>query len=164
MSETSATELRGQGLVSEQLFEQLVRRIVREQATTTEWATRIVDQALAFLAACAVSTEPLSPSSTVDIGWHAFILYTKEYAAFCQRVAGHYLHHDPTPIGVTPNDLEPQENVDRSVRAIRDAGFAVDPELWDASAKCSQCKQGCTHSGGNTGCHHHPVRTDTVTA
>ncbi|WP_432854933.1 glycine-rich domain-containing protein [Amycolatopsis sp. CA-161197] len=160
----SVDDFTGQGLVSEELFDQLVHRIVRERAVTAEYATRIVDQALAFLAACARSTEPLSPSSTVDIGWHAFILYTKEYDAFCRRIAGYFLHHDPTPMSVTPNDLQPQENVNRSVQAIREAGFAVDLDLWDVSAKCSQCKQGCTHSGGNTGCHHHPVRPDTVSA
>jgi hypothetical protein len=155
----------GRDLVSEDLFDQLVSRIEREQGFAVDLASRIVNQALAFLAASAESPVPLSPSHLVDFGWHAFILHTKEYAAFCDRVAGHFLHHDPTPLGVTPSELEPQENLDRSVRAVEAAGFAVEPDLWQVtSAKCSQCQQGCTHSGGNTGCHHHPVRTDSVPA
>ncbi|MEV0071354.1 hypothetical protein [Amycolatopsis sp. NPDC050768] len=160
----SVDDYTGQGLVSEELFEQLTRRIVKEQGMSAEFAARIVDQALAFLAACARPEAPLSPSSTIDIGWHAFILYTKEYADFCDGIAGHFLHHDPTPLGVTPKGFSPQKNVDRSIRAMRDAGFAVDLALWDASARCSQCQQGCTHSGGNTGCHHRSVQTETITS
>jgi len=35
------------------------------------------------------------PSKAVDIAWHEFILYTRDYSYFCQRVYGHYLHHMP---------------------------------------------------------------------
>jgi len=35
------------------------------------------------------------PSQAVDTAWHEFILYTRDYTAFCQRAFGHYLHHVP---------------------------------------------------------------------
>ena len=42
----------------------------------------------------------LSPE--VDEVWHAFILFTREYAAFCQEAFGMFIHHVPrtsrTPI------------------------------------------------------------------
>jgi hypothetical protein len=40
-------------------------------------------------------------SEDVDNLWHSFILFTKEYAHFCDTYADHFLHHvpetDPTP-------------------------------------------------------------------
>ena len=38
-------------------------------------------------------------SALVDEAWHQFILFTAEYRAFCQRFAGHYLHHTPVQRG-----------------------------------------------------------------
>lgn len=43
----------------------------------------------------AVTTRPIGPSELVDIGWHTFILYTVDYAAFCERIAGRFIHHVP---------------------------------------------------------------------
>ncbi|WP_214110362.1 hypothetical protein [Acrocarpospora catenulata] len=37
----------------------------------------------------------LAPSERVDIGWHTFLMYTRDYAAFCQTVAGRIIHHQP---------------------------------------------------------------------
>jgi hypothetical protein len=34
-------------------------------------------------------------SDIVDIFWHAHILHTKDYFAFCDKVVGGYMHHDP---------------------------------------------------------------------
>jgi hypothetical protein len=35
------------------------------------------------------------PSEVVDVLWHEFILYTKEYQAFCKGAFGQFLHHTP---------------------------------------------------------------------
>jgi hypothetical protein len=35
------------------------------------------------------------PSQVVDDLWHEFILYTKNYQAFCRRAFGRFLHHTP---------------------------------------------------------------------
>jgi len=32
----------------------------------------------------------------MDEMWHTFILFTKEYSAFCEKYFGHYIHHLPT--------------------------------------------------------------------
>jgi len=37
-----------------------------------------------------------APPYWIDKLWHAHILSTKEYHAFCWRAGTHYLHHDPT--------------------------------------------------------------------
>jgi hypothetical protein len=35
------------------------------------------------------------PSQVVDDLWHEFILYTRNYQAFCRRAFGRFLHHTP---------------------------------------------------------------------
>jgi len=35
------------------------------------------------------------PSQVVDDLWHEFILYTRNYALFCRRAFGGFLHHTP---------------------------------------------------------------------
>ncbi|SDT74547.1 glycine-rich domain-containing protein [Actinoplanes derwentensis] len=133
----------GRSLISAGLFARLTARIADEHPElATDMPARIMDQALAFLGTCAVATRPVGPSETVDIGWHTFVLYTAEYAEFCTRVAGRFIHHvpddDPTvsPVQVKLADV---------VAVITAAGYRVDPGLWplEARSDCSQCHAGC---------------------
>jgi hypothetical protein len=38
------------------------------------------------------------PSQVADDLWHEFILYTREYEAFCRRAFGDFLHHTPAVV------------------------------------------------------------------
>lgn len=38
------------------------------------------------------------PSQVADDLWHEFILYTREYEAFCKRGFGRFLHHTPAVV------------------------------------------------------------------
>ncbi len=115
-------------LISPPLFARLVRRVVADDGVTPELAERIVDQALAFLGACAREhTEPLSPSEVVDLGWHAFLLHTRDYADFCDRIAGRFLHHVPTDEDNPTATGTAAQTIARTVAAIDAAGFNVDP-------------------------------------
>ena len=48
------------------------------------------------------------PSQQIDDAWHAFILHTKEYEAYCLQVIGKYVHHVPDDLDSTvgSNDCE----------------------------------------------------------
>lgn len=137
----------GRSLISAELFGRLSRRLVIEEKLNRELADRIVDQALAFLSACATNTgDPLAPSELVDLGWHTFLLHTKDYAAFCDRIAGRFLHHVPS------DEDDPAAHGEaaaatraRTVSAIETAGFILDNDLWPraASLDCTGCHQGC---------------------
>lgn len=35
------------------------------------------------------------PSAAVDEAWHEFILFTRDYDAFCRQALGRFLHHTP---------------------------------------------------------------------
>ncbi|MGK5533662.1 glycine-rich domain-containing protein [Streptomyces sp. URMC 129] len=137
-------------LLTVPVFARLVDRILRENPEFShDFAERIVDQTTAFVVAAARSREPLSPSGVVDIGWHSFILHTRDYADFCQRVAGAFVHHAPTDPAVraaTPHSSIAARR-ERTLDAVRRAGFSVDEELWPAApADCTQCYCGCGNS------------------
>ena len=42
------------------------------------------------------------PSQVADDLWHEFILYTREYKAFCDKAFGQFLHHTPAA-ALSPN-------------------------------------------------------------
>ncbi|MEU5722740.1 hypothetical protein ABZ783_13055 [Micromonospora sp. NPDC047738] len=144
----------GRALVPDELFAQLTARIAHDHPElAADLPARIMDQALAFLAACATATEPLGPSDLVDVGWHTFILHTRQYADFCQRVAGRFIHHQPDPPSEETGPSVPEPlgvPISRAVAAIRAAGLAIDQELWvgaaECQSKCNQCHAGCHDS------------------
>jgi anti-sigma regulatory factor (Ser/Thr protein kinase) len=127
--------------ITPDLFSKLTYRVRTDDGYDVDTAGRIVEQALAFLLACARHPDShLSPSGMVDAGWHAFILHTFDYAAFCDRVAGRLIHHRPNGAGEAESE---QQAIGITIAAMRDAGLPVDPDLWVPRAECSQCYQGC---------------------
>src|SRR5437879_3911868 len=98
LSMTSTVEVlkTGRSLLRPEVFDRLVRQIVSNEEVERDYAEAILDQALAFITTCADNPGGrLRPSKPVDIAWHTFILNTAEYAIFCQRVAGRFIHHEP---------------------------------------------------------------------
>ncbi len=51
---------------------------------------------LIFLDLCARSDEMLSPPPDVDKAWHAFLLHSRDYEAYCNERFGRVIHHQPT--------------------------------------------------------------------
>lgn len=150
-------ELTNKGLISGQLWDRLVDRIVKDESVERPLAERIMDQALGFLRLVSIDpTTSYSPSPLVDIGWHTFILYTREYALFCDRVAGFFIHHAPSDI---PGKDYGTGRAISTVEALRRHGLTVDEMLWDGAAnctgcdKCNNCCSGRNHctGGGNGG-------------
>lgn len=146
-------------LISDQLWSRMINRMQTDlefwqyfgrydEPDRQRWAERILDQTLAFLRVCADDPDPgrFSPSPLVDIGWHTFILYTSEYAGFCQDVAGHFIHHNPTDQeGVAGGSAE------AVVAAMKAREFAVDDALWGTGA--STCvSSSCSPPAGPKPC------------
>lgn len=134
-------EARPRELIAPGLFSKLTCRVMAADGYDEGTAERIVEQALAFLVACAhCPGGHLSPSQTVDAGWHAFILHTSDYAEFCQRIAGRFIHHRPNSPAEAASE---QQAIGVTITAMRAAGLPVDADLWVPRAVCSQCYQGC---------------------
>ncbi|WP_440100201.1 glycine-rich domain-containing protein [Streptosporangium sp. H16] len=136
-------------LISSALFDRLTTRIAIDHPEYAHHADVIMEQTLAFLATCAADPGVgLGPSDTVDIGWHTFLMYTREYAEFCQDVAGRFIHHNPDDEADAPGR---GGSLAATMAAIEAAGHRVDPAVWPTSAecssgKCNQCYAGCSDS------------------
>lgn len=108
-------------------------------------ATRILTDALAYLAAAARTHEALVPSRVVDAGWHALLLHTGVYHDLCGRL-GSFVHHHPERPDPTRFD---EGAIERTIAAIEGFGYRVDRELWvagpdDRHGVAASCGQ---HSG-----------------
>lgn len=149
-------------LISSELWDRLVNRTIKsmefqqihchlDEAAQQEWAERIIDQTLGFLLVLAkTSDSTLSPSPKVDIGWHTFLMYTREYADFCQRIAGRIIHHAPFDVkGQTPKT----GGAARATASMQVNGIHVDKELWGRAAECdSSCgSDSCCSTDGCRG-------------
>ncbi|MFD3516186.1 glycine-rich domain-containing protein [Streptomyces sp. NPDC058657] len=134
-------------LVEPDTMQRLAARIVKDHPEIdVPTAHRIIGQTAGFLAASASAPgRTLSPSEPVDIGWHTWILHTVDYASFCQRVAGYFIHHVPTA-GAKRPEGGPKAALQRTMNAIMAAGYTVDTALWPEIADCSQCHAGCSNS------------------
>ena len=80
MTATANEQKTGRAVAGEELFESLAHFVVTHDGQSPERAERIADQAVAFVVTAATATVPMVPSDDVDLGLHALILHTKEYA------------------------------------------------------------------------------------
>ncbi|MCW8384635.1 glycine-rich domain-containing protein [Streptomyces justiciae] len=140
MTATTNVLKTGRAVAGEELFESLTHFVIVHNGQPRRRAERIADQAVAFLVTAATATVPMVPSDDVDLGLHALILHTKDYAKLCERYAGRFLHHNPKP-GGGPRD---PEMVITSARAMKAAGFMVFDELWMWDGRnLAQCDSDC---------------------
>jgi hypothetical protein len=105
----------------------VIDRIVREEGVDTETARRWFDEMLVFLDMAAESDELISPPKQVDKAWHAFLLHTRDYEAYCKERYGRVIHHQPT--------AEPDPDAYRRAYERRTAmDTPVDPLMWAVPA------------------------------
>lgn len=74
----------------------VINRVLEETGMSAGRVADAVDEYRKFLFLAALGTPKMSMcSKDVDEVWHSHILFTNEYADFCFRVYGGYLHHAP---------------------------------------------------------------------
>jgi len=93
-----------------------------------------------FLSLCALNPEvSYGMSGPVDDLWHTFITYTRDYAEFCDQVAGHFIHHVPTD----PNNGVEDGGYGRMLEAYAATfGEAAPAEFWpqgEYAGSAAQC-------------------------
>ncbi|WP_406343919.1 glycine-rich domain-containing protein [Streptomyces sp. NBC_00648] len=131
--------------VTPEVWEREVRLVMRDHDMERELAERTFGQAVAYLATSAERPDvDMGPARLVDFGVHTFVLDTINYTDFCLKHAGQYIHHVPH----LPEEKSSQPYVLKAtIQGIRDAGFVIDRELWNAkAADCHQCHACCTDS------------------
>lgn len=84
-----------------ELPRRLFERLRQRRSSLTAKDCQLVAHALRqFFLAYALSGRKFvsMPSQVVDDLWHEFILYTRNYEAFCRRAFGGFLHHTPAVV------------------------------------------------------------------
>jgi uncharacterized membrane protein YgcG len=76
--------------------ESVVARIQAEAGVDRDIARAWFNEMLVFLDLAAGSKQFISPPAPVDVAWHAFILHTRDYEAYCRERFGRVIHHEPT--------------------------------------------------------------------
>jgi len=74
----------------------VILRIASDMRVSRQGAHRRFVELLKFLDVCALSSQTVSPPPRVDHAWHEFIVFTRDYAEYCEERFGAFLHHDPT--------------------------------------------------------------------
>jgi len=74
----------------------------------------------------AIAKEVGMPSKAVDAAWHEFIVLTREYASFCEKAFGRYLHHTPKAMMDTPTSAALANTLHQFKQpALTPAGWAM---------------------------------------
>jgi|GEM_PF-1788690 len=77
-------------------LDQVRERLVRKQVLSEEIADQAIAEYRKFLVLARLGYGPLEMfSRQVDEVWHAHILFTRDYAEFCQMAFGRFFHHQP---------------------------------------------------------------------
>jgi hypothetical protein len=84
---------------------------------------------------------PFVPSLPLDALWHAFILNTPRYRAFCDRVYGEYLNHVPGKSRKQTKRTIRQGSMQFTVDRIETAFENVNRRYWGGIVFCGPCSE-----------------------
>ena len=149
--------------------DRIIARMQKDYGLSYDDASAIMQDTIVFLNMVGNNPGcPSSPSPLVDIGWHTFILYTREYTEYCQSICGEYIHHRPND---TPELRAITKPIAATVDFMTSNGIAFNPDLWEvdgpihsdhkassetpvtSSADCDNGRgSGCSGWGGPGGC------------
>jgi hypothetical protein len=78
-------------------FSPALRARLRDELGGEQQVAVALDGLRAWYLACLYAEGGLigMPSRVVDEAWHEMILFTREYARFCEQAFGRFLHHSP---------------------------------------------------------------------
>lgn len=89
----------------------LVERLQKELSISSEQAEQLFEDTKLFLYICGTCHGNWSPSRMIDEGWHNFILFTRDYTAFCDKFFGRFIHHQPNTAGEAPDRERPRRTL-----------------------------------------------------
>lgn len=113
-----------------------------------EWSEDLVEKVriefLRFMSLTLLTEEKIVPSPLVDEFWHQFILYTRDYAEFCEKHFGRFIHHDPKNYSSNPDGKNPFPG-HHTKELLREHYPVHDAEIWMETVNY------CSDSGGTCG-------------
>ncbi|HWD90795.1 MAG TPA: hypothetical protein VG938_00465 [Verrucomicrobiae bacterium] len=134
-------------------FDPLVYRMVDKYKWTEAAARECFEDLKKFLYMAVLADKPVAPTEKLDEMWHNFILYTMDYAEYCQTRFGLFVHHRPR----RRDDPKSTRNMRQETLEFASELFAVLPtnfqythaEMFKAS---NDCVNSCSHSAPSTNC------------
>ncbi|TQV71108.1 hypothetical protein FLL45_22540 [Aliikangiella marina] len=135
------------------LFPEKVRIKIKEKYShlSERQIEKVLDGLKEYFIICRQSKnyQASMPSRVVDLAWHEFILFTKQYNSFCQNAFGRFLHHTPTEAMASSNSNQLgtrnawhysclNNGIDPKAAATLPLLFAIDEWL--------EIKDGCRYS------------------
>lgn len=74
---------------------ELVERFKSKLGLDDDMARQVFVDLKQFLYICGTRPGIASPTDKIDAAWHEFVLYTMDYASFCDEMFGRFIHHVP---------------------------------------------------------------------
>lgn len=109
-------------------LEQVRYRLQKEGVIPAEMIDEALQEWRKFMTTILYADGPVGMiSPIVDEVWHAFILFTKEYAAFCEGVFGRFIHHAPNWPGAPASNGSRQ-----NFRQVYGELYGPLPTIWSA--------------------------------
>ena len=126
----------------------VITRYARNTQLSYQDAERHVFELRRFLVLCATNEGPgYGMRGQIDEAWHTFLMFTREYAEFCDAIGGRFIHHQPH---TTPADRS--EGSGAYTRFLADYehafGEPAPADLWprpfgseEVGGPCGGCSQ-----------------------
>ncbi len=125
---------------------------VEHYGLTPAAAADLFDGLLQWLAAIPFARpgQPIQMVESIDRLWHAFVLNTKLYRAFCDRFFGRYIDHDPLDRDF--EELSKKQYARFTLTTLQqEFGAAVHPAFLDLTQRVGCCFGQCDDGGGSRG-------------
>jgi hypothetical protein len=109
----------------------VVRRYLKEHGGTREEAEELFREMLKWLYLCGRAAEEgfalamTEDLERVDWMWHTFVLFTRDYAEFCQLHFGQFLHHVPE-VEDEAGGPAPEPAAEAAAQLERQLGYVYD--------------------------------------
>lgn len=113
-------------------------RVGRCQGWAKEYCKAVAQEYRKFIELCAsTGSAQLGLSGPVDCFWHEHILFTQDYHRFCEKVAGFYIHHRPSPSKTAADGGSYQT----TLRLLKRRFGRIDEAFWPCSSTdgCDSC-------------------------
>ena len=119
---------------------QLLTRLVEKVGMDADSARVLFEETKRFLYLCAITDQPLAPTALIDEVWHHFMLYSEDYAAFCNDKFGFMINHRPwSNAEVAASDW----SIVRRTRKLAEDVFGEDlSSNWDYTVHPASCGTG----------------------
>jgi hypothetical protein len=118
--------------------ERVIARLVEEHGMSREEAETLFMDTLRFLSLCGGDIN-VSPPARIDLGWHNFILHTRDYDNFCRSCFGHFIHHEP---GSGLIDVGSRLNLSETI-ALAESVFGELSSNWSSPRGMTCGSMGC---------------------